>query len=270
MVRVNAINTTDEVSKLGLNSFYDPLPTNILNLHLDSTFQRAKSEHKLSILQKLIKNGYNVLYLDPDTIVLQDMFTKILRYTHNPFNADVMVGSNEGAMMNKDSEAFRISAVDSDIVYFRKTAGAISLLDRIKKYMEENQNSTFENAFNFLIHQETIQITGFGASPHDPIYPSENNPVEQQKDTRFGSDLTNLFQLGFSTPAEDHNEISRIHILDQEEFVNGKIYFDNDFKMGSKEESVMLIHASNQKNVEKVFKTYKFWYLDSYDVCIRT
>lgn len=249
------------MSKMGLNSLYYRL-----NISTENNLERIKSEYKLSLLSRLTKIGYNILYLDPDTVVLKDVFRKLLQYTKAPYIADIMIGVNQ-ANVGKQSESLP-SFNDSHVLYVRKTQGAISLLKRIENYMVENLTANLQDSFKFLIRQEDIQVTGVGASPTDPLYPGKSN-IKTQKEDIVGSDLRNLFQLG-SRPDFHQNETLKIHILDPLEFCNVKNYLERTEKMGSIEKSVILVHSSDQINVEGIFKTHKLWYLDSKGVCTST
>lgn len=228
---------------------------------MDNNFQRAFSERKLDIILKLIKNGNEVLYLDPASVVLKDFFQKIGQFAHNPYYADIMLAPNDDAL--KKTEAYF-----SDFIIVRQTFGAISLLEKIKIYMDGKSNSDFHDALNSIIKQGTpniVQVTGLGQTPQEPLYPSGNQQIVQQHDRQLGPDLTHLFNLGFSKPGENQNEISRIHVLDQLEFSDSKLYLS---KIGSIKKSVMLVHASTEQDVEKFFKTQKLWYLDHQEICI--
>lgn len=237
-----------------------------MKLEQHNRFEREIAERKLSIILRLIKSGNNVFYLDPASVVLKDFLPKLRQYTQNPFNADIMIGSLDESLINMDSGTF---AFDSDVLYVRQTSGAIALLARIKKHLDENPRAHFVDALNSMMHQgNTVQVTGLGSTPQDPLYPAGNSKIEAPKVNHFGADLSHLFSLGFSMPVENPTEISRIHILDQLEFGNWKI-LQNKAKIGSLKQSVTLIHASNQKDIENLFKGQKLWYLDSNAICIR-
>ena len=262
-----------KISKLPYNSLYIPLDAELGTSLKESKLVEAISRYKLEILLKFAKNGYNVFYVESGTVVIKDVFQRLLQYSSKHIDADIMVGVAEEKIIKPDPETLNIPSLDSNIIFVRKTFGAISFLEQIQDFMGKNTNENFEAAFYTLLHKETlVQVTGFGSSNPDPLYPNKyGKKSENEKssgDGHFGVDLTHLFQLGYSRPAEIKPKISKIHILDQIEFINGRLYFDTNSDLDSRKESVLLIHSPHQLEIEKLFKTHKLWYLDLRDTCI--
>jgi hypothetical protein len=260
MVRSCSSNLNlDEITKLGLNSLLEPLPAT----YKETDFQLALSQLKVSIILRLIQNGYNVFYMDPASVVLKDFFKNILQYVQNPYNADIMLTAHGETLINID---FQTLSFRSDVLYVRQTSGAISLLGKIKAFMGDRPNTDLEDSLNSIIHQgNKVQVTGVGKTPQDALYPSGTQQISS-KDYGSFSDLTHFFSA--ENPAETQNEISRIHVLDPLKFSTSKVFLKEKNKIGSREQSAVLVLASNQPDAENLFKSEKLWYLDLNYMCI--
>ena len=232
--------------------------------------EESFSERKRSILLKLVSNGYNVIYLDPKTVVKQDILLRARQYAATN-GTDIIIGINGKDEKDLALEKTPFPSLDSNVLYIKPTIGAQGFLENLKDIMNKDINLDFQSAVNSLVKDgKKVKITGFGRSKADPLYPDgqlESMLSKLDNPSKiFARDLEFLFQQA-STPPNDPIKLTRIHIFDPVEFISGKIYFKNLKSVLSKNASIALIHASDDEDVKQLFKIHNLWFLDSRGEC---
>ena len=278
----------DELIEAGHLSLYIPQSQGSSSLSKPGSKSfKEMMRHKPAILLKLINAGFHVWSLDADTIVTGDFEERGRKYAADPYRADVMLSMNEPERIESALNiGKRIPSLDMGILYLRNTAGAKSFLESLQQKLDKHSGIDDAEAMEKVVNDESLVfVTGMGLSKDD-LYPSsgladdtnskettkeEISPPPIQSSPNHG--LSSLFSLRsprtiLDAMEADRDKRTRLHILDQLEYVSGKLYFDHSSAIPTGFHGYRIIHASGQEDSEKSLRSKGHWFVDTKGQCI--
>ncbi|KAI8912866.1 nucleotide-diphospho-sugar transferase-domain-containing protein [Gorgonomyces haynaldii] len=196
--------------------------------------------NKPIILRKLLNAGFNVWYLDADTVALGDFRKKQRIYT-KLYQADVLFSQSAPTPISPARLLLQAPLINAGIAYFSANSKTVDFLSDVISLLEADRRLTDQDAFQMIINQRTIW-TGIGSTGEDE-YSENSSEDESDQDTA--------------------SERCRVHFLDSQEFPNGQLYFDHP-NLLTKE--IKIVHSKAPATQEKLSE-HQLWFLDK-DSCL--
>ncbi|KAJ3092188.1 hypothetical protein HK102_010008 [Quaeritorhiza haematococci] len=205
------------------HSYHDPILTGMM---------RAKP----AVIEMGLKAGFDVLYLDADTVIMRDFRPEIDDLLKKNDKIDVFVGIDEFEKWRPSARKGSLPNPAAGVMYLRHTPGALKVVEKWKGVLENNANKEDQEGLSMTFRDNTdINLLNVG-NDHQRPQPSKDAP--------------------------------QVWYLDQMKFINGHIYFRYPGRIepaGFKD--FVIVHANGVGDVWGAFRWMKMWLIGDNQVC---
>ncbi|KAJ3275516.1 hypothetical protein HDV01_000343 [Terramyces sp. JEL0728] len=255
------IETHEKITEEGKLSFYvaedDDIPDR--KYAGEPGFNRLLKK-KPYVIRKLISSGFNVWYLDADTVVLRDFRIRAKEYT-KLYSSDMILSIGDSNYVQSTESLETPPSVNAGIMYFTNSLVVQKFLDKIISKLSSQPEFSDQQAIQSAIETSNIIYTGIGVKPKHSEYPEAvSNATIQQRDAKAEKPglLYNMFSFTKDSKV-------RVHFFDHLEFINGPYY--NSITELPSPSPFRIIHFSGVKNPEAEIKNKQLWLLNERGKC---
>jgi hypothetical protein len=229
---------------------------------------------KPKVLLKILSAGYNIWYLDADTVVNRDFRSKSPHYRDAPFQADIVLSVGESISIKPTEKVVTPPMTNSAVMYIQNSQRSRKFFADLQDRLNLNPSMDDTTSLNMAVaDKRQVLWTGIGDRARTIVYPDEWEPKKEEKAKDPGpkvprsKGLIGAFEnfLSYSSPGDD--QPVRLHFFDPLEFVSGHIYFQNPTLIPEGYSGFYVIHADGEKTPIRSFKDNNIWYLDSKGYC---
>ncbi|KAJ3257258.1 Xylosyltransferase 1 [Boothiomyces macroporosus] len=255
------IETHEKITEEGYLSFYvsedDDIPDR--KYPGDPEFNLLLKK-KPYVIRKLIASGFNVWYLDADTVVLRDFRLRAKEYI-KAHKSDIIMSIGNTELVPPTDSLDLPPAVNAGIMYFTNSLVVQKFLDKVISKLNNQPHLNDQQAFQSAIEKSNVVYTGVGVKPKHEEYPeTASNSSRIQKEIKVENAGLLYNMLSFTADSK-----IKVHFFDHLEFINGPFY--NSLKETPSPSPFKIIHFSGTKNPELEIKRSKFWYLNERGKC---
>ncbi|KAJ8325689.1 Xylosyltransferase 2 [Batrachochytrium dendrobatidis] len=296
------IQTHDKLIEAGFMSFFMPNIKGGPNRYVSGTPTFNKIlRHKPKVIQRLLDAGFHVVYLDADLVVTRDFRDTMRKLVSGGVGdlfsarADVLLAI-QGDAWNGETDPQQLVMAPTDhittstlpkamtgIMYFRNTPGSKRFIEDVIKRQGLDLILDDQEAVREAVAQTRNVIwTGVGLPLHPNADPSTQDSTSKsllhpQSATSsknngglFSGNFAEFFRLAFLSKDEAVDDgRTRVHFLDQIEFVSGDLYFGNHKLLPVDYTGFQVIHTGGTHvDVSYTLKKHGLWTLDKEGRCL--
>ncbi|KAJ3318790.1 hypothetical protein HDV06_007041 [Boothiomyces sp. JEL0866] len=256
------IETHEKITEEGYLSFYvaedDDIPDR--KYPEDPEFNLLLKK-KPYVIRKLISSGFNVWYLDADTVVLRDFRLRAKEYI-KVHKADIILSIGNSEHVPSTDSLEIPPKVNAGIMYFTNSLVVQKFLERVNSKLNSQNHLNDQQAIQSAIEKSNIVYTGIGVKAKHEEYPETSTNISRiQKDIRTENSGLLYNMLSFTAESK-----VKVHFFDHTEFINGPYYHSlQDIPSPS---PFKIIHFSGTKNPEMEMKSKKLWLLNDRGKCL--
>ncbi|KAJ1344756.1 hypothetical protein BSLG_000277 [Batrachochytrium salamandrivorans] len=233
--------------------------------------------YKPKVLAMFLEAGFNVWYMDADSVSLQDFRPEIV--ADESVHVHVALGNEKRIDINLAGEDADVPLASAGIMYLRNHPSSKLFIQHVLDMQTQSMLLSDQDAMRKVIANRDLVVTSFTTSQtaikrrglvrrsdydvhkrSDDVY----NPSNVDRTSLHIAEKTNgKFPRGMdSHPAKIH-----IRYFDQFQFINGIILFDHTTEIPMNFDQFKVVHSRPLENPAATLSKWGLWFLDSKGTC---